>query len=199
MNLTVKGKQLDVGDALRTHVMDNLTSIAEKYFNDPIEANVVFSRDAHLYAADVQIHVGRGIMIHAQAEAPEPYPAFDAASEKLAKQLRRYKRRLRDHHRGPNGELRDELKARQYVIEAEREEAAEEPENETQPVIVAEMETRIETLTVGEAVMRMDLGNQPALMFRNRKHGGLSMVYRRPDGNIGWVDPADVEAANKTA
>lgn len=194
MQLSVKGKQLDVGDALRSHVAENLPLIVEKYFNRPIEANVVFSRDAHLFRADISVHAGRGILLQSNASADGPYAAFDLAAEKIAKRLRRYKRRLRDHHNGDAGEV---LPARKYILEAEPEDAhlAEPdengPEDEFKPVIIAEMQTHIETLTVGEAVMRMELAELPALMFRNRGTGGFNMVYRRPDGNVGWVDPAN--------
>ncbi len=190
MQLTVKGKQLDVGDALRTHVADNLNAIVGKYFTKPMEANVVFSRDAHLFKADIQVRVGRGIVLQSVSEATEPYPAFDTACEKLDKRLRRYKDRLRGHH-GTETAAEELIPARYQVLEAEREEHHEEVEAEkVHPIVVADMQTHIDTLTVSEAVMRMELAEAPALMFRNRGNGGLNMVYRRADGNVGWVDPS---------
>src|SRR5215469_5209685 len=98
MQLTVKGKHLDVGDALRTHVEQQLGATTEKYFSNPLDATVVFSHDAHLYRADISVRVGRGILLQSTAEATDIYPAFDAAADKVGKRLRRYKRRLRDHH-----------------------------------------------------------------------------------------------------
>ncbi len=197
MQLTIRGKQMDVGDALRTHVQDSLTVVATKYFNDPIEANVVFSRDAHLFRCDMTIHVAKGILMQANAEATEPYPSFDIAVEKLGKRLRRHKRRLSDHHLHNGHDTA--IAARYNVIEAPAEVADDEVDQaESQdgaPVIVADMTTRIETLSVSDAVMRLDLGNLPALMFRNKAHGGFNVIYRRPDGNIGWVDPAGNAAA----
>jgi ribosomal subunit interface protein len=188
MQLTVKGKQLDVGDALRTHVETELTEITEKYFSNPIQASVVFTKTAHLYRTDIAVHVGRDIHMNAQAEADAPYAACDKAVEKIAKRLRRYKRRLRDHHRdvGSTGEV---MAANAYVLEAEPEAESDDYNEPDHPVIVAETPTDIETLTVPQAVMRLDLADLPALMFRNPKQGNLNMVYRRPDGNIGWVDP----------
>jgi len=205
MHVTVKGKQLDVGDALRTHVTETLSVAVGKYFSSPIEANVVLSKDAHLYTADIQVHVGRGILLQSTAEATEPYPAFDDAAEKVAKRLRRYKRRLRDHNNRHGISLSESaLPARKYIIEAPSDEDSEDEGQAMHdgadghaPIIVAEMETGIDMLTVGEAVMRMDLADLPALMFRNRAHGGLNMVYRRPDGNVGWVDPADAKGASQ--
>lgn len=208
MQVTVKGKQLDVGDALRGHVTETLTNQVGKYFGNPLEATVVLSRDAHLYKADIQVHVGRGILVQANAEATEPYPAFDEAADKVAKRLRRHKRRLKDHHRSA-GAVADEapMRARKYIIEGPADDL-EGSDGDTSmqgaddghaPVVVAEMETAIDMLTVSEAVMRMDLADLPALMFRNRAHGGLNMVYRRPDGNVGWVDPQTGQQNGKRA
>ncbi len=188
MQLTVKGKQLNVGDALRTHVSDSLSHILSKYFGDAIEVGVTISRDGHMYRAVIAAHVGRGIQVQAQGDAEEPYPAFDTAAEHLAKRLRRYKSRLRDHHKDSarNAEI---LLAQQYILADNDEEEPSEDTATGQPAVVAEMTTEIPSLTVSEAVMRMDLADQPALMFRNSAHDGLNMIYRRPDGNVGWVDP----------
>jgi ribosomal subunit interface protein len=186
MNLTVKGKHLDVGDALRSHVREQLTALTEKYFSNPIDATVLFSHEAHLYRADISVHVGRGILLQASADATDIYPAFEAAAEKTGKRLRRYKRRLRDHHMS---EMRvEESPARQYVIDAEPS-LDDDEDIGAEPVIIAEMDTTIETMSVAEAVMRMDLAELPAILFRSGVHGGLNMIYRRADGHVGWVDP----------
>ena len=187
MQLTVKGKQLDVGDALRSHVEDTLSEITGKYFNDAIDATVALSRQAHMFRADLSVHVSRNISLQSNAEAGDAYLAFDQAAEKMAKRIRRYKRRLQDHHKTPVGEP---VAARYQILEGDAEsQEAEETDEPTQPVIVAEMTTPLHTMTVGTAVMKLVLGELPALMFRNSAHGGLNMVYRRPDGNVGWVDP----------
>ncbi len=188
MNLTVSGKQIDVGDSLRAHVERELVSAVEKYFGRAVEGSVVFSRDGYQFRADVSVHIGRNILVQSQGMATDAYAAYEIASDRIAKRLRRYKRRLRDHHQKTdrNGE---DLSARYLVLAAEAEEAAEPAE--PGPAIVAEMRTDIPTLTVGEAVMRLDLAQQPALMFRNSANGLMNMVYRRTDGNIGWVDPAN--------
>lgn len=186
MQLTVKGKHLDVGDALREHVRQHLTQTTEKYFNSPIEATVVFSKEKdHLFKVDISLHVGRGIVLQAQHEANDPYPAFDVASDRVAKRLSRYKDRLRDHHRIEGEEARDMAATYSTLKSSEAEDAPETGE----PAVIAEMETKVQTMTVGDAVMRMELGDLPALMFRNSGHNGINMVYRRKDGNIGWVDP----------
>ncbi len=189
MQVSVKGKQLDVGDALRTHITEAVEAVTAKYFENPMECTVVLSKEAHLFRSDIQAHIGRGILIQAHGEAADPYAAFDAGASRIAKQLRRYKRRLRDHHRN-HGDVVG-LPAQQRVIaphqDEDENETAEEAGNDG-PVIVADMETAVETLSVSEAVMRMELADLPAMMFRNKQTGGIGMVFHRPDGNIGWVE-----------
>jgi ribosomal subunit interface protein len=185
MQLTVKGKQLDVGEALRAHVADRLAAVLDKYFGDAIEATVILSRDAHLYRAHVSAHIARGIHAEGVAEADAPYPAFDAAADHLAKRLRRHKRWLRDHHHRQPVETEP---AQQYVLAAPAEEAAGTTPDGA-PTVIAEMTAEVPMLSVSEAVLRLDLADSPALLFRNRGHGELNMVYRRSDGNVGWVDP----------
>lgn len=189
MNLTVKGKNIDVGDALKTRAQESLDHIFGKYFSNPIDATVTMSKETYLFLAQIAVHVGRGIMLQAEGEADNANAAYDLAAETLAKRLRRYKRRLRDHHR----DAAESMRAQQYILAAESDEAeeaeADHVNGEAQPVVVAEMQTDIPSLTVGEAVMRLDLANGQAMMFLNRAHGGLNMIYRRTDGHIGWVDP----------
>jgi len=182
MQLTVKGKHLDVGDSLREHVRQQLTHTAQKYFRDPIEATVIFSKEKnHLFKADISIHVGGGILLQTQHEANDPYPAFDVAAKLVSTRLSRYKDKLRDHHKHEP----EDLAAVYTTLKGEENEA----EGGTGGAIIAEMSMQVQTLAVADAVMRLELGGMPALLFKNPKHGGLNMVYRRKDGNIGWVDP----------
>jgi len=196
MQLTVTGKGVEVGGALRQHVESSLGSILGKYFGSAIEAHAVFARERRLIRADLAIHIGRGIVVNSAASANEFYPAFDGAAERLAKQLRRYKRRLRDYHaKASRATSVDTEMARSYVLapppeEEDDDEGGTGSSEATAPVVIAEMSTELPSLTVGEAVMRMDLADAPVLLFRNRSHGALNLVYRRGDGNIGWVDPA---------
>lgn len=184
MQLTVKGKHLDVGDALREHVRASLSHTTGKYFSNPIDATVIFTKEkGHLYRADVSVHLGGGVVLQAQHEAEDPYPAFDTAASRVATRLARYKDKLRDHHRWDDPV--DMHKAAYTTFEAN--ENAQAP---AAPITIAEMETRVPTLAVADAVMRLELGDLPAMMFRNAKHGRFNMVYRRKDGNIGWLDPA---------
>lgn len=184
MQLTVKGQHLDVGDSLREHVREHLSNTASKYFSDPVEATVTFTKEKnHRYTADISIHVRRGMVLAAQYQADDPYPAFDVASQRIAKRLSRYKDKLRDHHRHENPA--EMLAAETTFKTAEEEEA----EGGAEPAIIAEMQTQVPVLAVSDAVMRLELSDMPALLFKNPAHGGYNMVYRRRDGNIGWVDP----------
>jgi ribosomal subunit interface protein len=191
MQLTVTGKQIDTGDSFRRHVETSLGSILGKYFKTAIEAHVVLSREAHLCRAEISLHIGRGIEVNARAAAAEAYTAFDGAAERVAKQMRRYKRRLRDHHAKAREPSEGSERAMDYVLAPIGEEVDETEEEGAggAPAVIAEMSTDVPNLTVGEAVMRMDLADAPVLLFRNRSHGELNLVYRRPDGNIGWIDP----------
>ena len=196
MQISVTGRQIDVGDALRGRVETNLADSVVKYFDHAIEGNVVFSREAQGVRVDISVHVGRGIMVQGHGRAENAHTAFDSALDRIAKRLRRHKRRLRDHHRDHKTSLADDaLQAQQFILSGEAEDEAADNEDppidggEPCPVVIAEMTTRIDSLTVGEAVMRMDLADQPALIFRNSGHGGLNVIYRRTDGNIGWIDP----------
>lgn len=189
MQLTVTGKHIDTSLGLRQHVEASLNAILGKYFKTAIEAHAVFSKEAHLSRAEVAIHIGRGISVNASAVSLETYAAFDAAAERVAKQMRRYKRRLHNHHAQAREALEAGERAKDYVLAPFDEEAETETEGEEGPAVVAEMSTDLPSLTVSEAVMRMDLANAPVLLFRNLSHGELNLVYRRSDGNIGWIDP----------
>jgi ribosomal subunit interface protein len=192
MKLSVSGKQIDVGEALREHVATALDGAVGKYFDAAIDGAVLFSREAHLFCCDIQVHARRGIFMQAEAEADDIHIAFDRALERIAKRLRRYKRRLRDHHQSDGNGAQETLAAAQYLLANEADDAQAEEPSKLDAVVVAEMQTQLLTLTVGEAVMHMELIGQPAMMFRNSAHGGLNMVYRRNDGNIAWVDPRNL-------
>ncbi len=203
MHVTVAGKQVDTGEALQTHVREGLASIARKYFDHALEANVTFRRDAKTksgaFACDINLKAGRNLFMRGEGEGPDAHRAFEVAAEHVAKRLRRYRRRVNDHARSL-AERRDAAAetATQYVLQPddEAEPESDVPAVDTQAngtridhsVIVAEQPTEIARLTVGEAVMRLDLTQQPVLMFRNSGSGALNVVYRRPDGCVGWND-----------
>lgn len=187
MRYQISGKQIDIGEALQTHVKAEIGEIVEKYAQRPTDATVVFSRSAHELVCEAVIHLSTGLTAQARGHAVDIYAAFESAREKLDKQLRRYKRRLRNHHADRKAPV--EFAAGASYILAPAEEDEEEAAPDLQPVIVAEMETKIPSLTVGEAVMQLELTSHRFLVFRNEGHGAVNVVYRRDDGNIGWIDP----------
>jgi len=191
MRYQISGKQIDVGEALQTHVKDELGAVVGKYAERPTDANIIFSRDASEFVCEATVHLSTGLTASAKAHAHEIYAAFEKCSDKLEKQLRRYKRRLKDHHRERSQPV--ELSgASSYILAGSDNSEESEPET-LQPMIIAEMETKIPSLSVGEAVMQMELAGAPVLVFRNEGHSGVNVVYRREDGNIGWVDPLNAK------
>ena len=184
MQLSVSGKHLDVGESLRTHVVGALGAAVERHFGSAIEGKTVFAHEGHRFRADVNVHVARGLVVQSHAVASDPYVAFDAALERLETRLKRYRGRYESRHRS-----RDEVvatAATSYVLADEP--GAEDPVH-GRPPVVAEATTELLTLSVAEAVARMDLADQAFYLFYNRGHGGLNIVYRRPDGAIGWIEP----------
>ncbi|MGX9356214.1 ribosome hibernation-promoting factor, HPF/YfiA family [Roseobacteraceae bacterium S113] len=186
MRYQISGKQIDIGEALQEHVQSELGSIVQKYAERPTDATIIFSRSAHEFVCESTVHLSTGLTASAKAHATEIYAAFDACGEKMEKQLRRYKRRLKDHHR-ERAEPVELSGAASYVLASDTGESESEPETLT-PVIVAETKANIPSLSVGEAVMQMELAGAPVLVFRNEKKG-VNVVYRRDDGNIGWIEP----------
>ena len=187
MQYQISGKQIDIGEALQTHVRNDLGTVVEKYAERPTNAQVIFSKSAHEFVCEATVHLSTGLTAQAKAHAIEIYAAFDGCSEKMEKQLRRYKRRLKDHHR-ERAQPVELSGAASYILASEAGSEESEPES-LQPMIVAEMETKIPSLSVGEAVMQMELAGAPVLVFHNEGKDGLNVVYRRDDGNIGWIDP----------
>jgi ribosomal subunit interface protein len=200
MQITVSGKQLDLSDALRHRVSTMLDTIARKYFGDALEANVTFSRARSFFTCDINMHAGRGLTLRGEGEAADANSAFDDAAEHIAKRLRRYRRRVNEHARDlAKREEPEVAEPAQHYILRQREEDDAPTEGQTEPngltgghfaTVVAENPAIIVKLTVGEAVMRMDLADQPVVMFRNAVTGQFNVVYRRQDGHIGWIDPA---------
>ena len=192
MRIQVSGKQIDVGDALRSHVEGRLDEAVAKYFDRPVEAIVTFCKDRHEFSADASVHLSTGMTVQATARADEIYASFEGAVDRMEKQLRRYKRRLKDHHRDRLQPI-EGADAAAYILDGGSQDVETEEPETLQPVIVAEMEVRVPYLSVGEAVMQMELAGAQLLVFRNDAHGGVNVVHRRDDGNIGWIDPRNTQ------
>lgn len=189
MQVQVTGIHLDVGDALRTHVLDQLAASVGKYFDQPVDGHVTFTKINHQFRADCAVHLSSGMNLQSHGESSDIYASFDAAVERLEKRLRRYKRRLKNHHNKPKSEL-PALDMPSFVIApgGEEEEGTGSDADDT-PIIIAEGTTAAPVLSVSDAVMQLDISDAPFVMFRNAE-GGLNLVYRRTDGNIGWIDAA---------
>ena len=205
MHITVAGKQVETGEALKTHVRDGLGAIAKKYFDHALEANVTFRRDAKgrlgAFNCDINLKAGRNLFVRGEGEGPDAHRAFEVAAEHVAKRLRRYRRRVNDHARSLAEERAEAAEtAPQYVVStAEDEEGGEARPNGAaggvadgaaadHSVVVAEQPAEIVRLSLSEAVMRLDLAQVAALPFRNSGSGAINLVYRRADGCIGWID-----------
>ena len=187
MDIRVSGHQIDTGEALRQQVDDRLHAIAEKYFSRAISAQVTFGRGPydHSFTCDIVAHVPQGVVLKGSAGAALAPLAFEQAADRIEKQLRRYKRRLKDRHtQAAHAEAALDAGYTVFAPPPEEEEPVDHP-----PVVV-ETKVDIPVASVFDAVMLLDLRNTNALMFRNSGTGAFNMVYRRGDGTIGWVEPA---------
>ena len=187
MTFRVSGQNIDIGDALRTRVTARVEEALSKYFDGMASGHVTVARDGFGFRTECVLHLSSGITLHAEGAAAEAYGSADDAATHLEKRLRRYKRRLKDHHHGRGGEA--EVPAAQSYVIAAPSDSEEGPVNgEYHPVIIAEGTTGLRQLSVGEAVIHLDLTGTPVLVFRHAGHGRVNVVYRRADGNIGWID-----------
>ncbi|PRX31166.1 ribosomal subunit interface protein [Meinhardsimonia xiamenensis] len=189
MRYQISGKGMEIGTALQTHVQDEIADMVDKYALRATDAHVVFSPEAHAIACEAVVHLSTGLLARCHATGGDAYAAFDSAVEKMDKQLRRHKRKLRDHHHKRAEPVEVTGGATYILAPSEGDDGAEEAEP-LQPVIIAETQTVIPSVSVGEAVMQMELASAAILVFRNERNGEINVVYRREDGNIGWIDPS---------
>jgi ribosomal subunit interface protein len=193
MSLRISGKNLDVGDAFRVGVETRLNDAMKKYFDGGFTGRVTLEREGSGFRTECTIHLDTGIVLQAEGRAQDAHLAFDHAAGRIEKRLRRYKGKLKEHHLARREEP---ISAQSYILAAHDEEAEVPPDDA--PTIIAEETTSLQTLTVGGAVMAMDLAEAGVIVFRNAAHGGINVVYRRRDGHIGWIDPSRV-AKNEAA
>ncbi|MBL0371815.1 ribosome-associated translation inhibitor RaiA [Rhizobium sp. KVB221] len=190
MSVRVTGKQMDIGDSFRTRITGNINDAIAKYFDGGFSSQVLVEKEGARFNADCKIHLDSGANLHAEGRANDPQLAFDSALERIEKRLRRYKRKLRDHH---HGESRSGSEIAYSVFDAAVDEDHE-IEADFAPVIVAETTKKLGTMSVATAVMALDMTDEPVLMFRKPGSSELNIVYRRNDGNIGWIDSANMKA-----
>ncbi|MEX0853841.1 MAG: ribosome-associated translation inhibitor RaiA [Bauldia sp.] len=184
MALRISGKNIDIGEAFRNHVEARVEIAVEKYFDRRFSGHVTLEREGSGFKTDFAIHLDTGIVLQAEGTAQDPHRSFDLAVERVEKRLRRYKRRLKEHH---HARREPAVSAATYVIAAPDDD--EEAGVDESPTIIAEETTSLATMTVGQAVMAMDLADAPVVVFCHAGHGGINVVYRRRDGHIGWIDP----------
>lgn len=190
MTIKITGKNLDLGDSLRTYATDRLTSVVGKYAGQSLSGQISIEKNTPGFVTRCSVHLTSGIDMQSEGQSIDPYGSVDVALERLEKRLRRYRRRLKDHGQSEAvASQQSAVSGVDYTLEYEEDEPAAENANGG-PAIIAEMEARVRTMSVSDAVMQMDLADQSFLVFRNAAHGGVNVVYRRPDGNIGWIDPS---------
>jgi ribosomal subunit interface protein len=187
MTIQVTGKNLDVGEALRSYVQERVMNTVEKFIGRDTTGHVRIEKEHGEFRTNCSVHLWQGMSLEAHGVAPDAYQSADLACERLEKRVRRYKRRLKRHGGGETP--RRHTAATDYVIQAPQD--GHEERDEANPVIIAEAETPVHEMAVSDAVMQMDLSDRPFVVFRNASHGEINVVYRRDDGNIGWIDPAE--------
>lgn len=196
MAIQVTGKNLDLGDALRQYIQERVDGTVGKYTESGLSGLVSIAKERVGFQTNCSIHLHAGFNVATSGEAHDPYASVDAAIERLEKRLRRYKRRLKNHHSdSQDASPQVGLESVDYLIH-HNEESEEEAhsDGDLAPAIIAETRTVIRDLSVSDAVMDLDLTGQHFVIFRNASHGRINIVYRRPDGHIGWIDPGAVNS-----
>ncbi len=193
MPIKISGKNVETGQALREHINTRVSEVLAKYFDGGYTGHVVVERDGPSYAADVSLHLDSGIVLQTHGSSHDIYPAVDQAADRLTSRLRRYKERLKSRHssHGTHEPIPEATPVPAYVIATPDEH--EEVPADFAPVIVAETTHALRTQSVGQAVLDLDLTGAPVVVFRNAGNGAINVVYRRRDGNVGWVDPSLLE------
>lgn len=195
MQIQVTGKNISVGDSLRQHVEERLNSDVARYFDGTVSAHVTVEKQRSQFRSECTLHLATGMVLQAHGVDGNARIAFDTAANHLEKRLRRYKGRLRDHHnRRRKAGVSFDVKS--FVIQASADEEVHEEPSDLSPVIVAEDLHRMPELSVGEAAMQLDISNLSFLLFRNAKNNSFGLVYRRDDGNIGWIDLASADKSS---
>jgi len=187
MPFRVSGKNLDVGEALRERISDRIAESVNKYFDGGYSGHVTLARDGFGFRTECAVHLDSKITLHAEGAAADAYASADQAASRIEKRLRRYHRRLKDH-RPERTEGWASVDAASYIIAAPEHEEEAEIGGFT-PVIIAESTTTLKQLSVSDAVTELDMTGAPLVVFRHAAHGGINVVYRRPDGHFGWIDP----------
>jgi ribosomal subunit interface protein len=192
MSLRISGKQMDIGDSFRTRIEEKIAEAVDKYFGGGFSGQVTVEKNGSRFTSDCHIHLDSGMTLEATGQAQDPVGSFESAVERIEKRLRRYKRRLKSHNAGLSA---GEPQAMAYrVMEPLDDDADEDMPADYAPTVVAESTISLKSLTVAAAVIELDAKDSPVVVFRNAANDHINVVYRRPDGNIGWIDPSIVKA-----
>jgi len=191
MGLRVSGKHMDIGDAFRERIEGRIEEALAKYFDRGANGHVTVEKSGTRFTTDCMLHLDSGTVLQATGEAQDPQASFDAAAERIEKRLRRYKRRLKQHLTDESASRNEEYAYR--VLEALPETEEETVPEDYAPVVVAERSMQLATMPVSSAVLQLDLQDNPVYVFRNAGSGDVNLVYRRADGNIGWIDPGSIK------
>ena len=189
MVLRISGRHMDVGEAFRGRIESKIEEQIAKYFDGNYSGTVVVSKDALRFSTDCTLHLDSGVVFQAAGESHDPESSFLEAAERIEKRLRRYKRRLKDH-KATASSSREVA----YTVVAPIPEEAEEVPEDYAPAVIAETSLVVATHSVANAVMELDRRDTPVVVFKNAGSGEINIVYRRADGNVGWVDPATLRA-----
>ena len=196
MTIKVTGKNIDLGESLRSYALNRIDSALDKHAGRSLSGQLSVEKNHDGFFTQCAIHLASGLDVQSTGNGADAYGSVDSAIERLEKRLRRYKRRLKSHGQGIDGPAQlYESAGIDYVIDAEHAADTEGPGGG--PAVIAEKPARVRAMSVSDAVMQMDLADQTFLVFRNASHGGINVVYRRPDGNIGWIDPSGIVAGAK--
>jgi len=193
MSLRISGKHMEIGDAFRTRIENRIGDAVDKYFDGGFSGRVTVEKAGSRFTADCSIHIDTGMVLQATGQAQDPQLAFDGAAERIEKRLRRYKRRLKSHNNGANGA--DAIDMAYRIMSPVADEDDEVPDDYA-PAVVAESTVALQTMSVATAVIELDTKDTPVVVFRNAGTDSVNIVYRRPDGNIGWIDPSSALGAN---
>ena len=190
MSLRISGQHMDIGDAFRTRIEERINDAISKYFADGTTGHITVTKSGAKYSADCVLHLSTGAVLQTTGDAMDPQGAFDAAAERIEKRLRRYKRRIKSHKNESTSQAFADVAYR--VMEPVPDEEDDFPEDYA-PTIVAETSMALRLLSVADAVIELDLMDNPVLVFRNAGSEKVNIVYRRADGNIGWIDPSTIK------
>jgi ribosomal subunit interface protein len=185
MTIQITGKNVEVGDAFKTYAADKIRSVLQKYLAREVDGHIRLEREREIFKTTCSVRLTNGLLLEAHGEGADAYASADASAHRLETRIRRYKGRIKNHS-SATARRKVDIEARDYVVSLDDHDEPE--QDDANPLIIAEGQRNISHMTVGEAVLQLDLSEASFMIFKNAAHGGLNVVYRRNDGHIGWID-----------